>query len=162
MTTTPDDIEKLVDRLSKRTVTEPCPGHAFLTVTKPDPLCQEAATALSALSKDLADYKQAASVEARLRREFYDKSCDLEKRLTTIRAETIEACAKVADAAYDNSYKAQRPYDDGAGSLGYEDACNDIAAAIRASLPLPEQSLIQSGSLESGGSPERSAGEKVT
>lgn len=48
-----------------------------------------------------------------------------------------ERCAQIAEAASDNSSKADHPYDSGSGSLGYERACDDIAAAIRALDPEP-------------------------
>lgn len=48
-----------------------------------------------------------------------------------IRKDEREKCAKIADAARDNSDKASNPYDGGSGSLGYEAACDDIASAIR-------------------------------
>jgi hypothetical protein len=48
-----------------------------------------------------------------------------------------EVCAKVADDAYDKGDKASRNnFDGGAGQCGYEMACRDIEAAIRA-LPIP-------------------------
>src|SRR3990167_4629126 len=45
-------------------------------------------------------------------------------------AHTLERCAKVADKQEEESDRANQPYDDGAGSLGYELGCRDCAAAI--------------------------------
>jgi hypothetical protein len=42
-----------------------------------------------------------------------------------------ERCAKIAEAQEDHSGKASYTYDGGSGSIGYESACRDIAAAIR-------------------------------
>ena len=44
-----------------------------------------------------------------------------------------ERCARIADDMADNGSRADSPYDGGAGSMGYEMACDHIAAAIRQS-----------------------------
>lgn len=46
-------------------------------------------------------------------------------------------CIKIAEDQANNSDTASSPYDGGAGSLGYESACRDIAEAIAKEPPPP-------------------------
>lgn len=45
-----------------------------------------------------------------------------------------ERCAKIAEAARDDSGKASYAYDGGSGDMGYRSACDDIAESIRNSV----------------------------
>lgn len=50
--------------------------------------------------------------------------------IAQVRAEEQERCARIAEKQSDESSKAAYAYDGGSGSMGYEQACNDIAQAI--------------------------------
>ena len=68
----------------------------------------------------------------RVYRELLARAEAAESALDTAIAETREEMAKLAENAEEDRGKADSPYDGGSGSLGYAEACRDIASAIRA------------------------------
>ncbi len=61
-----------------------------------------------------------------------DLPAAVEAKIAAAREDERAACEAEAQAAENDSDKANYPYDGGAGSLGYESACGDIARRIAA------------------------------